>query len=181
MKLDITFWKKWCSIGHEGLVDAVRSSSSHLYTSKEGCLTPHQQSIALRVTHHPITCAEAVTEISCISWNLIVVFGRNDMVWTIRGFYMLSEAPQPILIHPRKGMKQSSSNVCLSLQCSNQFFHSERVPNIWYFAWNWDWFSSEMTWYWPPGARICWWKLLQFSLHICKIMTRWYINLYLLL
>ena len=57
-------------------------------------------------------------------------FANCIIVWTMIISYMLSEAPQIILLHPRKVMKHSSSNVCLLLEQTSPFPVLEGCPNL---------------------------------------------------
>ena len=65
--------------------DAVSSSSSIPYTSKEGYETLHQQCVSLLTTQHPISHAMRVPQISYFACNLRVNLGKNGKGWTIKG------------------------------------------------------------------------------------------------
>ncbi len=71
------------------LVDAARSSSHLLHTSKEEYGTLQQQWVSLLAAQHPISNAERVPQIGHVTGNLKVDPGRNDLVWTKRGFKIM--------------------------------------------------------------------------------------------
>ena len=106
---------------HKGFVDPARSSASHHYIIlEEGNETLKHQWVSLLLIRHPIPIPSAENErgpkIWYISWKLRVVFGRDDVMWAIRGSNMLSKAFLSIHIHLRKAMTHSNSNGCLFLQ-----------------------------------------------------------------
>ncbi len=115
------FWQKWHSVDHKGLVDAVRSSSNYPYTSKKDHEILKQQWMSLLVAHHPLSHTERVPEIWYISWKLMIAFGRNDTVWTIRGLLMLFKTSWSIIMKIKKVMKHSICDGCLPFQHSIPF------------------------------------------------------------
>ena len=68
----------------------------------------------LKTYHHFLCWSDTQILLFCLKYESY--FGRNDMVLTMRGLKLLPVALPIILIHLRKVMKHSSSNVCLCLQ-----------------------------------------------------------------
>ncbi len=71
------------------LVDAARSSSHLLHTSEEDYGTLQLQWVSLLAAQHPISNAERVSQIGHVTGNLKVDPGKNDLVWTERGFKIM--------------------------------------------------------------------------------------------
>ena len=63
MKFDSSFCQKRHGIDHEEHIDAIRSTSSHLYTSKECYDTLKQQCMYLLAAQHPNPRVERVLQI----------------------------------------------------------------------------------------------------------------------
>ena len=136
MKFNISFQQKWYGVDHEGLVDAIKSSSNHPYTSKEGYKTRNQQWMSLLIAHHPISCTERVLKFWYFVWTLIVGFTRKDIVWTIRGSHSYaarSSSDHTYII--REGTKPVKQQWLSLLVAMHPFSHAEGVPEIWYISW----------------------------------------------
>ena len=90
-----------------GLYIPSESSFNHRYTIG-GCYeTIEQHWMSLLVAHHPISFVERVPKIWYGDvWNVRVVFGRNDMVLTIRGSDMLLKA-----LHYRYTIEEGSETL----------------------------------------------------------------------
>ena len=71
-------------------------------------------SIHHTVSHFP--CLEGTPNLAFI-YKFWVNVWTNDMVWTIRGLYMLLKAPPINLVQLRKVMIYFSSNGCISIHC----------------------------------------------------------------
>ena len=97
MKFEITFWQNWSDGNQKRLIYAIGSLSNHSHTSKEGYEILKQQWVSLLAAYHYNLGTWILSKIGYIAWNLGLVFGRNDIVWTIRGLYMLLEASLIIL------------------------------------------------------------------------------------
>ena len=141
------FWQTWYGVDHKGLVYTVRWASDHPHISKEDYEKVKQQWqwMPLFASQHPISHTERVPGICYISWNLRVVFGRNDTVRTIRGLYMLSEAPLSILISLRKVVKYSSSSGFLAVYDSIPFSVLRGSPKSDISHEFWELFLAEKT------------------------------------
>ena len=126
MKFDVCYWQKWHVVYHKGLIYAIRSSSNHPNTFKEWFEIVKQQWVSLLVAQHHIPYAERVPENWNVAWNLRFVVGRNDILWIMRGSYILSKAPLTIFTHLRKAMKHFIDNRYLSLHQ-----HSSTFPVLW--------------------------------------------------
>ena len=65
MKFDSSFCQKWHGIDHKEHIDAIRSTSNHIYTSKKGYDTLKQQCMSLLAAQHPNPRVERVLQIWC--------------------------------------------------------------------------------------------------------------------
>ena len=137
MEFDSSSCQKWHGIDNKEHIDAIRSTSSHLYTSKEGYETLKQQWMYLIIAQHPISCAERVPKTLHFVWNLRVVLGRNDTRLIIRGSEMISKAPVINIVYLKEGYAALKHQWMSRFTAHHPISCAERVPNqIWYFAWN---------------------------------------------
>ena len=102
-------------------------------------ITQSAMDVSYYSTSSHLVCSEP--KIWYFAWNLKVVLGRNDTMWTIRGLCMLIEAPSSILINMRKTIIHLHSNGCLYLQHSIPFPvlrgcpKSDILHDIWEIFW----------------------------------------------
>ena len=73
---------------------------------------PKHQWLSLFSSQRTTSCAESVPKIWYFGWHMRVVIDKNDIVWAIRGSYMLSEALPIIFLYISEVMKHSSGNGC---------------------------------------------------------------------
>ena len=85
---------------------------------------------------YPISCAERVPKTLHFVWNLRVVLGRNDTRLIICGSQMLSKAPIINIVYLKKGYATLKQQWMSCFTAHHLISCAERVPEIWYFAWN---------------------------------------------
>ena len=92
--------------------------------------------------------AERVLKIWHFVWNLRVAAGRKDTVLTTNGLYILPEALPIIIIHFKKVMKHSGSNVCLFSHHVTPFPMLRGCPKFDAFleVWQLVFYRNDMVW-----------------------------------
>ena len=147
VKFESKPWQEMHGMNHKGLVDAVRRSSHPYHTSKEAFEILQQQWMSLIAAQYDIPNVHGVPQIWHFVWNLGVILGKNDTVWTNRVLQMLSGAPPVFLMHLMKVMKHFNSNGYLSLEHSILFPSAERVLKSGILHTIWGSTLVELTWY----------------------------------
>ena len=127
MKCGISFWQKWYGADHQGCVDAVRSSYTHLCTVlkhsiSNGCL--------FMLHSIPFTVLRGGWK-SDILHELRELFSPvNELVWSMRAI-----SPSNLAYHSKEGYDILNQQLVSLLAAHHHISPAERIPEIWYFAW----------------------------------------------